>query len=56
MQPDTQLDPHDDIAASALAELERAAQADHESRLQVLEDVYRSLEAHLDSSGTDALG
>lgn len=46
---------HDDIAAAAIAELERAAQADHEARLQVLEDVYRSLEAQLDSAGSDAL-
>lgn len=45
----------DDFAASALAELERAAQADHETRLAVLEDVYRSLETHLDSAGSDAL-
>lgn len=51
--PETQM--HDDIAAAAIAELERAAQADHEARLQVLEDVYRSLEAQLDSAGSDAL-
>lgn len=45
----------DDIVAGAGAELERAAQADHESRLQVLEDLYRSLESQLDSAGSDAL-
>lgn len=56
MQPETQLDPGDDLTAAALAELERAADADHETRLQVLEDLYRSLEAQLDSSGTEALG
>ena len=55
MQPDTQLDPRDDLTAAAMAELERAAQADHETRLQVLEELYRSLEAELDSSGTEAL-
>jgi hypothetical protein len=55
MQPETQLDPADDLTTAALAELERAAQADHETRLQVLEDLYRSLEAQLDSSGTEAL-
>lgn len=49
------LEASEDIAASAAAELERAAQADHEARLQVLEDVYRSLEIHLDSAGSDAL-
>lgn len=46
---------HDDIAASAIAELERAAEADHEARLRVLEDVYRSLETQLDVAGSDAL-
>jgi hypothetical protein len=56
MQQDIQLDPSDDITAAALAELERAAEADHETRLQVLEDLYRSLEAQLDTSGTEALG
>lgn len=45
----------EDFAASAIAELERAAEADHEARLSVLEDVYRSLEAQLDSAGSDAL-
>jgi hypothetical protein len=55
MQPGTQLDPADDLTAVALAELEGAAQADHETRLKVLEDLYRSLEAQLDSSGTEAL-
>lgn len=55
MQPDTQLDPRDDLTTAAMAELERAAEADHETRLQVLEELYRSLEARLDSSGTDAL-
>lgn len=48
-----QQDP-DDIAADVLAELERAAQADHETRLQVLEDLYRSLEAQIESSGSDS--
>ena len=56
MSPNTQLDPRDDLTAAALAELERAAEADHETRLQVLEDLYRSLETQLDSSGTEALG
>lgn len=46
----------DDIAAHALSELERAGQADHEARLQVLEDLYRSLESQLDSTGSGALG
>lgn len=55
MEQETRTDPNDDVAAAALAELERAAQADHETRLQVLEDLYRSLEAQLDSSGTEAL-
>lgn len=45
----------DDIAASAIAELERATEADHEARLRVLEDVYRSLESQLDAAGSDAL-
>lgn len=45
----------EDFAASAIAELERAAELDHETRLAVLEDVYRSLEAQLDSAGSDAL-
>lgn len=48
-------DTPDDFAASAVAELERAAKADDEARLQVLEDVYRSLETQLDSAGSDAL-
>ena len=52
--PEVQESP-DEIAALAIAELGRAAQADHEARLQVLEDVYRSLEGHLDSAGSDAL-
>lgn len=56
MHPDAQLDPRDDLTAAALAELERAAEADHETRLQVLEELYRSLEVQLDSSGTEALG
>lgn len=47
--------PDEDIALSALEELERASQADHETRLQVLEDLYRSLEAQLDTSASDAL-
>ena len=55
MHQDIQIDPADEIRAAALAELERAEAADHESRLQVLEDLYRSLEAQLDSSGTEAL-
>lgn len=46
----------DDLVAAASAELERAAQADHEARLQVLEDLYRSLENQLDSAGSEALG
>lgn len=45
----------DDVAADVLAELERAAQADHETRLQVLEDLYRSLEAQIESSTADSL-
>ena len=44
----------DDIASDVLAELERAAQADHETRLQVLEDLYRSLEVQIESSGSDS--
>lgn len=47
MWQDTGNDPTD-MAADVLAELERAAQADHETRLQVLEDLYRSLEAQID--------
>jgi hypothetical protein len=54
MWQDTQADP-DEVAAGVLAELERAAQADHETRLQVLEDLYRSLEAQIESPGPDAL-
>ena len=46
----------DEIAALALSELERAREADHETRLQVLEDLYRSLESQLDSTGSGALG
>lgn len=53
---DAQVYPEDDIMEAAMAELERAAEADHESRLQVLEDLYRSLQAQLDSSGAEALG
>lgn len=45
----------EEITAGAIAELERASQADHEARLSVLEDLYRSLEAQLDSSGSEAL-
>lgn len=45
----------DDVAAEVLAELERAAQADHETRLQVLEDLYRSLEAQIESPGAGSL-
>ncbi len=48
-------DPIDDIAASALAELDRGASADNEARLQVLEELYRNLEEQLDSSGSEAL-
>lgn len=46
----------DQMAARALSELERAEQADHETRLQVLEDLYRSLETELDSTGSGTLG
>ena len=55
MEQESRFDPSNDITTAAVAELERAAQADHETRLQVLEDLYRSLESQLDSSGTDAL-
>ncbi len=46
----------EEIAAYAVAELERAGQADDETRLQVLEELYRSLENQLDSTGSGALG
>lgn len=52
---DQETQSHDDIAAAAIAELERATQADHEARLRVLEEVYRSLETQLDAAGSDAL-
>lgn len=52
MWQETQSDP-DDVPGDVLAELERAAQADHETRLQVLEDLYRSLEAQIESPGSD---
>ena len=42
-------------AGNAAFELERASQADHETRLQVLEEIYRSLEAELDAAGSEAL-
>ena len=57
MTPDA-IDGHDhdpDITAAVMAELERAAQADHETRLQRLEDIYRSLEGQLDAAGSEAL-
>ncbi len=52
---DHNFDPVDDIAAGALAELERGAEADNEGRLRVLEELYRDLEAQLDASGSEAL-
>ena len=52
---ETSSEPADDITSAALAELERAAEVDHEARLQVLEELYRSLEVQLDISGTEAL-
>ena len=42
------------MAADVLAELERAAQADHETRLQVLEDLYRSLEVEIETSSAES--
>lgn len=44
----------DSMAADVLAELERAAQADHETRLQVLEDLYRSLEVEIETSSAES--
>ena len=44
-----------DLAAAVMAELERASQADHEARLQLLEDLYRSLEGQLDAAGSEVL-
>ena len=55
MWQDAQRNDPEDVAADVLAELERAAQADHETRLQVLEDLYRSLEAQIESSSADSL-
>ncbi|MDP9068067.1 MAG: hypothetical protein M3N53_06950 [Actinomycetota bacterium] len=52
---DDTLDLTDDIAAAALVELERGAGSGDEARLQILEELYRSLEGHLDASGSDAL-
>lgn len=54
MWQETGNDP-DEVAAAVLAELERGAQADHETRLQVLEDLYRSLEAQIESPGAGSL-
>ncbi|MFP5352006.1 MAG: hypothetical protein ACLGIB_05535 [Actinomycetota bacterium] len=55
MWQDAQTQDPEDVAAGVLAELERAAQADHETRLQVLEELYRSLEAEIESSSADSL-
>lgn len=46
---------HSDLTAAVTAELERASQADHEARLQLLEDLYRSLEGQLDAAGSEVL-
>ena len=55
MTYDAEPTDHEDITAAVMAELERASQADHESRLRSLEDLYRSLEGRLDAAGSEVL-
>jgi hypothetical protein len=45
----------DDLAAGASERLEAAAAGDHETRLEVLEGLYRSLETELEAAGSQAL-
>ena len=55
MSYDASSTEHSELTAAVMAELERASQADHEARLQLLEDLYRSLEGQLDASGSEVL-
>jgi hypothetical protein len=46
---------NEDLAAAVAGRLESVASADHEARLETLEDLYRSLETELETAGSQAL-